>query len=194
MRLVLLLEEPSMKAFLEALLPRLAPGLPFVCVSFEGKADLRRSAARKVRSWKEPGASFLILVDQDHDDCRRLKRELLESVRTQAGPDAPVGVRIVCRSLESWLLSDLESLPSLGAKMPSGGEPSPFREKFRDPDALTNASEELARLLGMPRLLKVETGRRLGAVLSPERSTSHSFRVFAATVARTAATSSPENQ
>ena len=46
-RLVFLLEEPSMKAFLEEFLPRLMPGFDFLCLSHEGKQDLEKSIDRK---------------------------------------------------------------------------------------------------------------------------------------------------
>lgn len=181
MRLILLVEEPSMKAFLEALLPNLAPALPFHCVAFEGKSDLRRNAARKIRSWREPGARFVVLVDQDHDDCKRLKSDLVSTIASAEG-GANVTVRIVCRSLESWLLSDLDAVATHPAF--AGGAVSSSQAKFRDPDALANASEELGKLLGQTRLQKVEAGRLLGAAFQAQRSTSTSFRVFAKTVMR----------
>ena len=40
---VFLVEEASMADFLSELLPRLAPGLLFLCVSHDGKSDLRRA-------------------------------------------------------------------------------------------------------------------------------------------------------
>ena len=54
-RLVLLLEEESMRVLLDGLLSRLFPGLLFQCVPHEGKHDLERSIPRKLRAWGEPG-------------------------------------------------------------------------------------------------------------------------------------------
>ena len=45
-RVVFLLEEYSMKALLDALLPRLFPDLRFLCVPHEGKGDLEKSIPR----------------------------------------------------------------------------------------------------------------------------------------------------
>ena len=56
-RVVFLLEEYSMKLFLDGLLPRLAPNLEYVCVFHEGKTDLERSIPRKLRAWREPGVT-----------------------------------------------------------------------------------------------------------------------------------------
>lgn len=50
-RLVLLLEEESMRVLLDGLLPRLFPGLPFECVPHDG-TDLERSIPRKLRGWR----------------------------------------------------------------------------------------------------------------------------------------------
>jgi len=60
-RIVFLLEELSMKELLEGLLPRLFPGLVFQCVPHEGKTDLDRSIATKLRAWREPGVRFIIV-------------------------------------------------------------------------------------------------------------------------------------
>ena len=54
-RLVLLLEESSMQALLDGLLPRLFPTLQFLCVPHDGKTDLEQSVPRKLREWREPG-------------------------------------------------------------------------------------------------------------------------------------------
>lgn len=56
-KIVFLLEEYSMKVFLEALLPRHFPGLNVQCVSHEGKKDLEKSIPRKLRAWREPGCT-----------------------------------------------------------------------------------------------------------------------------------------
>jgi hypothetical protein len=73
---VFLLEEPSMKVLLEALLPRLYPGLSFQCVPHEGKQDLDKSIPRKLRAWNEPGVRFCVIRDNDGADCLALKRRL----------------------------------------------------------------------------------------------------------------------
>ena len=57
-RVVFLLEEYSMKALLDGLLPRLFPDLLFQCVPHDGKGDLEKSIPRKLRAWREPGVRF----------------------------------------------------------------------------------------------------------------------------------------
>jgi len=67
-RVVFLLEERSMKILLEELLPRLVPGMPFICIPHEGKQDLEKSISRKLRAWREPGARFVVVRDNDGGD------------------------------------------------------------------------------------------------------------------------------
>src|SRR5208337_5287691 len=81
-RIIFLLEEYSMKVLLDGLLPRLVPGLQFLCVPHEGKQDLEKSVPRKLRAWREPGVRFVVLRDKDGGDCRELKRKLVSLCTT----------------------------------------------------------------------------------------------------------------
>ena len=49
-RIIFLLEEYSMKVLLDGLLPRLVPGLQFLCVPHEGKSDLEKSVPKMLRA------------------------------------------------------------------------------------------------------------------------------------------------
>jgi hypothetical protein len=65
-RLVFMVEEPSMKLLLDALLPRLMPGWVaeqhFKCVPHQGKSDLDISVPRKLSKWRIPGDRFVIAL------------------------------------------------------------------------------------------------------------------------------------
>lgn len=73
--LVFLHEEESAKAMLEGLLPRiLPPEIHHRLIPFEGKQDLERQLLRKIRSYRNPQAHFIVMRDQgSHVDCRELK-------------------------------------------------------------------------------------------------------------------------
>jgi hypothetical protein len=72
--LIFLLEEPSAKEMLKGLLPRLiSPGIFCRYIVFEGKSDLEKSIERKLRSWTNPHARFIILRYQDSGDCEMIK-------------------------------------------------------------------------------------------------------------------------
>lgn len=172
-RIVFLVEELSMRRLLEALLPRLFPGVEFLCIHHEGKQDLARSLSRKLRAWGVPQDRFVVLHDQDATECRALKEQLL-GVCAAAGR-GDVLVRIVCRELEAWYLGDLEALQAEYGS-PRGGAIQARARRLRDPDRLLKPSAELQRLF--PAFQKVDGARRLGARLDPATNTSASFRTF----------------
>ena len=59
-----------MRVLLDSLLPRLFPGLSFLCVPHEGKTDPERSIPRKLRRWREPGVlRFAVVRDNDGGNC-----------------------------------------------------------------------------------------------------------------------------
>ncbi|MDQ3000072.1 MAG: DUF4276 family protein [Fibrobacterota bacterium] len=136
-----------MKQALRHLLPNYFPDFRenehWIVIAHQGKSDLERSYPRKMKTWQEPGARFLILRDNDGSDCRTLKAKLIEKVPANSQGYL---IRIVCQELESWLLGDLEAL---GLAYPDAMRKDQF--KFlakRDPDDLTNASKLVEQLTG----------------------------------------------
>ena len=106
--LVFMLEEPSAKAMVEAVVrPRLPTGWDTTYVVFEGKQDLERNLSRRLKGWLRPGARFVVMRDQDAADCHAVKATLVERVR-ESGRTALV--RVACRELEAWVLGDLQAL------------------------------------------------------------------------------------
>ena len=177
-RVVLLLEEYSMKVLLDGLLPRLFPGLEFLCVPHEGKHDLETSMPRKLRAWREPGVRFVVVRDNDGADCLALKAELAKECEDSGRADTLV--RIACQELEAWYFGDPESLAdAFDAPRLSGlGN----RAQFRDPDGVQHPARMLAGLA--PSFQKVSGARAMGLRLTPERNTSRSFRAFVRGIAR----------
>lgn len=172
MTMVFLLEDLSMKALLEGLLPRLLPeGVPFLLIPHEGKADLDRSIPKKLRAWQDPNARFVILRDQDNADCIALKKQLLDVCN--AIPDRRVLVRIACKEVESWYLADFAALDRVFASSLTGSQ---NKRKYRDPDQIVRPSKEVAKLV--PSFGKVSGARLLGGHLALENERSTSFRQF----------------
>lgn len=178
MTLVFLLEEPSMKALLEGLLPRLlSPAVEFLLIPHEGKSDLLRSIPRKLQAWDDSEARFVVLVDQDSADCKERKTEFRRACSKGGRPDTIV--RIVCHELESWVLGDLRAVEA--AFPASGLARRQASAKYRDPDRLANAAQELKRLV--PAYQKLSGARNIGALLGDGPNTSLSFEVFRRTLA-----------
>ncbi|MFH1135549.1 MAG: cytoplasmic protein [Pseudomonadota bacterium] len=142
-QLVFLLEERSMKTLLEGLLPRLMPGLPFICIPHEGKKDLEKSIPRKLRAWRDPGTRFVIVRDNDGGDCHLLKTRL-EALAHEA-KRADVLVRIACQELEARYFGE----PAAMAKAFGNDRLKEIIHKaqYRDPYAVEKPSRELAKLI-----------------------------------------------
>ena len=171
-RIIFLLEERSMKTLLDGLLPRLIPGIPFLCVTHEGKQDLEKSIPRKLRAWREPGVRFVVLRDKDAEDCHLLKDRLVSLC--EAGGHARSLVRIACQEIEAWYL----------------GEPAAIWEGIREQTAPENRfqstlprSRHGGSALGRDREVsaRISKGVRCpahGTHLSPNGNRSRSFQVL----------------
>ena len=78
-KLIVFVEEYSMEATLELVLPKLLGNIPFEILRFQCKDDLLRNLPIRLRgysSWLPPSWVILILVDRDNDDCFVLKQTL----------------------------------------------------------------------------------------------------------------------
>jgi hypothetical protein len=191
--LELLVEEPSMEAFLRALLPRLLPhDRTFEVHPFQGKSDLLGKLEHRLRgyaAWLPADWRIVVVVDRDNDDCLVLKRRL-EAVarhaglktRTRAGSSPWQLVdRIAIEELEAWYFGDWAAVRSA---FPRASANVPRRQGFRDPDAIAGgtweAFERVMQANGYFKggLAKIEAARAIGAHVDPARSSSHSFLAF----------------
>ncbi|MDZ4166042.1 MAG: DUF4276 family protein [Smithellaceae bacterium] len=171
-KIIFLLEEPSMKVFLDVYLPRFMPGLDFLCIKHEGKQDLEKSIPRKLRALKR--ATFVIVRDNDGADCIVIKTRLQRLCEDGGRSDALI--RIACQELEAWYLGVPAVLADVYArpKLAELGR----KTKYRNPDRLGSPSSELVKLV--PEFRKLEGARRMGAAmpLLESANNSTSFRVF----------------
>ncbi|KAI5915608.1 MAG: DUF4276 family protein [Proteobacteria bacterium] len=180
--LVFLLEEPSAKAMLESLLPRmLQEDIRFRCIPFEGKQDLEKQLTRRIRAYQNERARFIVLRDQDsHPDCTAVKQGLLDLCE-KSGKFARCFVRIACRELETFYLADLQAVEQ--ALEIDGLTRHQNSRKFRSPDGLGSPSRELKTLTGN-RYEKVAGSRAIGKHLQIDNARSASFRNLIAAIRR----------
>lgn len=173
-QLVFFLEEPSARAMLEGLLPRILPGdvTPRFIV-FEGKQDLEKQLERRLRGWNQADSSFIVLRDQDSGDCEAIKEGLLAICQRAGRVNALV--RIACRELESWYFGDLAAVGTALSIANLTGQSA--KAKYRNPDKIVNPSIELRRVTG-GRYQKIGGSRAIGIHLDPVRNLSRSFQVF----------------
>ena len=174
MNLVFFLEEPSARAMLKGLLPRLLPCQVDVrYIVFEGKQDLHKNIVRRLRKWRAPDSAFVVLRDQDSGDCSAVKHGLEKKCR-EAGRSEAV-VRIACREPESWYFGDLAAVER-GLGLSNLVRYGSIR-KYRVPDEIHAPGDEL-RKISHCTYQKVSRSRAIGPELSPDSNRSHSFGVF----------------
>jgi hypothetical protein len=171
--IVFLLEEESAKALLEQLFPLLIPKGSQVSprfIVFEGKQDLEKQLPKKLRGYLNPHARFIVMRDQDQEDCRIIKRSLAAVCPVSHRPRTIV--RIACHELESFYLGDLQAVESgLGVSGLTGKQ---NKAKFRDPDRLPSPSRELEKLTGN-RYQKIAGSRAIAPHLDLRVPRSRSF-------------------
>jgi hypothetical protein len=188
----LLVEEPSMEAFLRKLLPRLLPqNRSFEVHPFQGKDDLLEKLESRLRAyakWLPEDWRIVVVVDRDDDDCLDLKQRL-ESAAHSAGlrtrsssgsmPWQLVN-RIAVEELEAWYFGDWPSVMQAYPRVANISK----KMAFRDSDAVTGGTwEAFERVLQRhgyfkSGLQKTEAARAVGEVIDLERSCSVSFRMF----------------
>lgn len=174
---VFLLEEPSMKAFLEVLVERFFPNwhhnnrVKFF--NFEGKHDMQKRLSQFVRNFKKSynNTKFIILMDQDNKICTEVKSKL-SNLSSQGGEDSPL-IRIVCQSLESWYLGDLQTVEELTKiKLARFQE----QQRFRQPDTIPDPKQTLKTRI--KRYMPIQFAKEFGRKFTPENNNSYSFQIF----------------
>jgi hypothetical protein len=172
--IVFFLEEPSAKEMLTGVLPRILPeNVQIKYIVFQGKQHLEKSLKNKLRGWNTPNSAFVVMCDKDSGDCKAIKAKLVNLCR-EAGRD-DVLVRIACRELESFYLGDLTAVEKgLGI---NGLKRQQQNRKFRNPDGLNNAAEELFKLTNNM-YGKIAGSRTISPHLNLETNHSKSFNAL----------------
>jgi hypothetical protein len=194
--LEILVEEASMEAFLQTLMPRLLPAnRTFLIHPFQGKSDLLSKLGKRLvgySKWLPPDSRIVVVLDRDDDDCAELKQRLEKVVsdshlRSKTSGQIPWQVvsRIAIEELEAWYFGDWSAVLTAYPRVP---RTIPAKAPYRDPDAIAGGTwEAFERILakagyyktGLP---KIETARTLGALIDHGTSTSASFRHFCAAI------------
>jgi hypothetical protein len=191
--LEILVEEPSMEAFLRELLPRmLGPDASFQIYPYQCKDDLLGKLPARLKgyaNWLPETWRIAVIVDRDDDDCSGLKKKM-EKMAKDAGlrtrtistdQDWQVVNRIAIEELEAWYFGDWEAVrqayPKVGANIPR-------KEAYRDPDDILGgtweAFERTLQKAGYFKngLRKTEAARSIGKQIDPQHNRSRSFQVF----------------
>lgn len=181
MRIVFLLEERSTKELLDILLPRILPAdIGYVTIPHEGKADLQKSISVKLKAWKEPDVHFVIIQDQDSNDCHELKAKIQNLCLDS---DRQITIRIACHEMEAWYFGDLKAVSDA---YKTDLTKLAKKSKYRDPDAIVSPKQELRKLL--PEHEQIAGARKIAPHMDLDRNTSKSFNVLIDSLRKMAAT------
>lgn len=187
----ILVEEPSMEAFLTSLLPRIMPaGTTFSIFSYSGKHDLLRKLPSRLAGyaqWIPNDYGVVVIVDKDDDDPFYLKGTLERSfgqcgilTRAATEEDEFNGLtRIAIEELEAWYFGNWKAARRCYPQLPATTD---GKAKYRSPDSIKGgtweAFERECKKVGIfsSGLRKVEAARAIGAEIEPSENRSPSFQ------------------
>lgn len=193
-KLIVFVEEYSMEAALEQLLPKLLGNIEFQIFRFQCKDDLLKRTPERLKgyaSWLPESWRILVLVDRDDDDCAVLKDDLenmaaaaclLTKTAVGHGQHFQVVNRIAIEELEAWFFGDWAAVRAAYPRVPAT---VPQKAGFRDPDAIAGgtweAMERVFKKAGYfsTGLRKLELVRSVAAHMDINRNGSRSFQAFA---------------
>jgi len=129
--LEILVEEPSAKAALELLVPKIVPGTSFAIRDFDGKPNLLQRLPGILKSfaarltWED--IRIVVVVDRDDDNCLQLKQMLSDCAAAAGlpmlcspGPELPAEMTnsAPVSAVIRLTADDIGSVPSLGHGLP----------------------------------------------------------------------------
>ena len=194
LHLEFLVEEASLESALTQLLPKILPSTVSSKIhAFRGKPDLLAKVPHRLKgyqAWLPPDWKIVILIDEDREDCLKLKKQL-EDIAILAGlitksycqKDKSFQVlnRIVVEELEAWFFGDVQAIrqayPKVSANLAN-------QQPYRDPDAIKGGTwEALERVLKKAGyhpggLEKYKASSEISKYMNPKSNRSKSFQVF----------------
>ena len=189
-----LVEEPSMESALTQILPKILPSsFTFKIHEFRCKTEFIAKLPNRLKGyqgWLPPDWKIVILIDEDREDCLKLKKQLeimaisaglITKSSCQKGKSFQVLNRIMIEELEAWFFGDVEAIRQAYPKV------SPnlaTQQQFRDPDAIKGGTwEALERVLRKAGyhpggLEKYKASSEIAQYMNPKLNRSTSFQVF----------------
>jgi hypothetical protein len=178
MTLFIFTEEKSLEICLNNLLPKIISN-HFNKVKIRahsGKEDLKKALKSTIPTIsKVENVRILITIDQDKEDCRKLKEDIKKIIGENCRCEFKI--RIICKELESWFFGDLEALATAYPRLKI--EKYYNKTKFKNVDLIEKPSKELVKILEKiynKKFSKTELCEKISPNLDLLRNTSDSFK------------------
>ncbi len=162
---------------LEGLIPRLLNNykeMEINYITFQGKQDLKSKLYERLRGWLIEDSVFVVLVDQDIEDCKQLKKSISQKCKSK--PSSNFIIRIACRELESWYWGDLAAVEKALDKK-NLAKKYQNKSKYKNTDQILRPSEELKKITDGA-YQKFSSSEAIGPLLSLDKNRSPSFQTF----------------
>jgi len=182
-----LVEDYSMRKFLEGILPRLGfDEQIFEIKHHRGKEDLLSNLHKIIPSLSRRAEQIIVLIDRDQQDCVELKKKIKGEM---AWCFCEYKIRIACYELEAWFLGDMAAIAKCSPRFKASFFQG--KEKYRDVDNIPKPSRVIEKIV--PDWKKKYTSKpyfaeRIAHFISLDRKSleqanrSHSFHVFLKTL------------
>ena len=194
LHLEFLVEEASLESALTQILPKILPStVTYKIHAFRGKTDLLAKLPNRLKgyqAWLPPDWKIVILIDEDREDCLKLKQQLeimaissglITKSSCQKYKSFQVLNRIVVEELEAWFFGDVDAICQAYPKVSTN---LANQQPYRDPDAIKGvtweALERVLRKAGYHQggLEKYKASSEISQYMNPESNRSKSFQVF----------------
>jgi len=180
--LEILVEGPSDEKALLCLVPRIIGEQHTIKIHpFGNKKKLLDNLPNRLRAysrWIPDDYRIVVLVDEDRQDCHKLKNRLIEVAR-KAHIEDKVLNRIAVEELEAWFFGDPDALKAAYPKLPNNFR---RRNRYRNPDLIGGGTWEalhhLIKSAHYPGYPKIEGAGLIASYMEPSRNYSRSFQVF----------------
>ncbi|MGH2397397.1 MAG: DUF4276 family protein [bacterium] len=191
-RVEVLVEEPSMEAALQAILPKILGETSFHIYPYQCKDELLTRLPERLRgyaNWLPRSWRIVVVVDRDDDDCVQLKEKLeamaadagLATCTSAGGLPYTVVNRLAIEEMEAWYFGDWVAVL---LAYPRASKSIPSQARYRDPDKIAGgtweAFERVLQRAGYFKggLRKIEAARQIAAHMEAAQNTSRSFQAL----------------
>lgn len=141
--IIFLVEDYSMRKFLEGILPRLEfEQHQFEIKHHRGKEDLISNLDKIIPSLSKRAQQIIVIIDQDKQDCVALKNKIKEKM---AWCFCEYKIRIACYELEAWFLGDMEAIAKCSPKFKASFFQG--KKKYRDIDNIEKPSSVIEEIV-----------------------------------------------